>query len=146
MKILVVNDIIIAKEGDYTDVGNWYEVNHVRHQKNLGYIEIETNFEIDDINNYIYEDGEIKKKPIEYKSKISKRAFIDLFTDDEWGAFEDLIYSRNRTAMRFNAMLFASEFVDLEDPLIINGINEFIVPAGILTPERATEVLAPKSV
>lgn len=146
MKVLIINDTILAKEGDYADIGNWYEVNNVRHQKNLGYIEIETDIQIGDIDNYIYEDEEIKEKPVQYKTKISKRAFIDLFTDDEWGAFEDLIYSRNRTAMRFNAMLFASEFVDLEDQLIINGINEFIVPAGILTPERAVEVLTPKSV
>jgi len=98
-----------------------------------GVVETETRFGIWNSETLNYDPYPIKKKP------ISRGAFMRRFTRQELEG----IYTaakQNVSAEVFVKLLEAYSDVELDDELLIEGMNEFIA-FGILTAERVSEIL-----
>ena len=78
-------------------------------------------------------------EPVEADKRKTKTEFLELFTDDEFMGILTAAKVSVEVEM-FIKKMDAAEFIDLSYPDTIAGING-MVAAGLLTTERAAEVL-----
>lgn len=87
-----------------------------------------------------YADGVFTPAAPGPRPAISKRAFLKLFTPAEYGAIKDAA-AVNTTLDYFWQQFILAEFISMDDPDTIGGIN-MLRAIGLLTVERAAEILA----
>ena len=81
--------------------------------------------------------GVVSSVPV--NRRISKLALLNRFTPSEIGAYYTAIEA-NIGLKVLDRKLFAAEFIDLDRPDTIYGVN-VLASAGIITSERATQIL-----
>jgi hypothetical protein len=77
--------------------------------------------------------------PVASRTPISKREFLKLFTPDEYSAIKSAA-AVNSTLDYYWQQFMLAEFIALDDPDIIGGIN-MLKAAGLIATGRADEIL-----
>ena len=91
---------------------------------------------------WTYEDGTFVAPPLPpvVEGTYTRLQFLFLFTPEEIIAIQDAALT-NQSVMYYNYMINAVVTLQLTDQPVIDGVN-MLATQGVITPERATQILA----
>ncbi len=161
MQILVNNTTVVALEGQFMDIGQWYLVNETRYQKTLGYeVVVVADEVISNITKWEYINGQLQLKPVKYKVKYSHLNFFLRFTEADQDRYIEKIgipandeginngeytVEIKKQLKRAKYMFGLSSYVDLENPLVLTYLTT-LKTLGILVDADVAAIVTPNEI